>query len=50
MPHIETGIDTRREAAIAIIVFVYVIAALFNLYIPDTGVDHRVAAARTRSS
>ena len=42
IPHIETGIDTAGEAAIAIILFGYVIAALFNLYIPDTGVDHHV--------
>jgi MFS family permease len=41
IPHIDTGIDTAPEAAIAIIVFIYVIAAVFNLFIPDTGVDHR---------
>ena len=36
-----TPASTRAgEAAIAIILFVYVIAAVFNLYIPDTGVDH----------
>jgi MFS family permease len=42
LPWIDTGIDLRGEAAIAIIVFGYVIAAIFNLYIPDTGVDHHV--------
>ena len=42
MPRIDTGIDTPGEAAIAIILFGYVIAAGFNLYIPDTGVDHHV--------
>ena len=41
IPGIETGIDTGPEAAIAVIVVFYVIAAVFNLYIPDTGVDHR---------
>jgi len=41
MPLIETGIDTAPEAAIAVIVVFYLIAAVFNLYIPDTGVDHR---------
>jgi MFS family permease len=41
MPWINTGIDTPPEAAIAVIVVFYVIAAVFNLYIPDTGVDHR---------
>jgi len=41
MPMFETGIDSAPEAAIAVIVVFYVIAAIFNLYIPDTGVDHR---------
>ena len=42
IPRIETGIDTPPEAAILIISVFYVIAAVFNWYIPDTGVDHRV--------
>ena len=41
LPHIETGVDTPAEAAIAIIMLLYGVAAVFNLYIPDTGVDHR---------
>jgi LPLT family lysophospholipid transporter-like MFS transporter len=41
LPSIETGIDSPAEAAILIIVVFYAIAAVFNLYIPDTGVDHR---------
>ncbi|MES2561566.1 MAG: lysophospholipid transporter LplT [Pseudomonadota bacterium] len=41
LPGIDTGIDTPPEAAIAVIGALYVIAAIFNLYIPDTGVDHR---------
>ena len=36
LPAIELGIDTAPEAAIAAIVFIYVIAALFNLWIPRT--------------
>ncbi len=40
-PGIDTGIDSPPEAAIAVIGLFYVIAAIFNLYIPDTGVDHR---------
>jgi hypothetical protein len=40
LPRIETGIDTAPEVAIAMIVAFYVIAAIFNLYIPRTGVDH----------
>jgi LPLT family lysophospholipid transporter-like MFS transporter len=38
IPHIETGIDTPAEAAVFLIIFVYGVAALFNLYIPRTGV------------
>jgi MFS family permease len=37
LPHIETGIDTPPEAAILVISFFYLIAAVFNLRIPDTG-------------
>ncbi len=40
IPAIETGIDTAPEAAILVITVFYVIAAIFNLYIPNTGVDH----------
>ncbi len=36
MPMIDTGIDTPPEAAISAIVVLYVIAAIFNLYIPRT--------------
>ena len=38
IPRINTGIDTPAEAAIVVIAFVYAVAALFNLYIPNTGV------------
>jgi LPLT family lysophospholipid transporter-like MFS transporter len=41
LPLIDTGVDTAPEAAIAIIVVFYAIAAIFNIYIPNTGVDHR---------
>lgn len=41
LPWIDTGIDTAPEVAIMLIVVFYVIAAIFNLYIPRTGVDHR---------
>ena len=37
LPFIETHIDTAPEAAIAVISVIYVVAALFNLAIPDTG-------------
>jgi MFS family permease len=38
LPYFETAIDTPAEAAIAIIVVVYMVAALFNLEVPRTGV------------
>ena len=37
VPHIDTGIDTPSEAAILVISMLYLIAAVFNLRIPDTG-------------
>lgn len=37
MPSINTGIDTPAESAILIIMMIYVVAALINLKIPDTG-------------
>jgi len=42
LPMIDTGISTPPEAAICVIAFIYVIAAIFNWFIPDTGVDRRV--------
>ncbi len=36
MPLIDTGIDTPAEAALAVIIAVYALAALFNLYVPRT--------------
>jgi MFS family permease len=36
LPFIDLGITTPPEAAIAAIVFIYVLAAIFNLYIPRT--------------
>src|SRR5947207_2966346 len=44
IPRIETGIETPPQAAISVIMGCYAIAALFNWYIPDTGVDRRVAS------
>jgi len=42
MPMIDTPVNTPPEAAIAVIMSRYLIAAVFNWFIPDTGVDHRV--------
>ncbi|MDM5180588.1 lysophospholipid transporter LplT [Massilia sp. DJPM01] len=36
MPLIETGIDTTTEAALCVVVAVYLLATMFNLRIPDT--------------
>ena len=41
IPGIDTGIETTPEINLIIIGTIYVIAAAFNLYIPDTGVDHK---------
>ena len=40
-PMIETGVDTVAEMTLVIVGALYLIAALFNLYVPDTGVDHK---------
>ena len=40
IPHIDTGIDTGPEAAILVISLFYLIAAVFNLRIPDTGAKY----------
>ena len=37
LPSFDTGIDTPAESAILIIMMIYVVAALINLKIPDTG-------------
>ena len=44
IPKIDTGIDTPPQAAIAVIMGCYAIAAVINWYIPDTGVERRVAS------
>ena len=41
LPAIETSIDTPAEVAMLVISLLYLVAALFNLFIPDTGVDHK---------
>jgi LPLT family lysophospholipid transporter-like MFS transporter len=37
IPVVHTGIDTPIEAALCVIVAAYIVAAIFNLRIPDTG-------------
>ncbi len=40
-PMIDTGIDTPPEAAIFVLIFIYMLAAWFNTRIPLTGVEMR---------
>jgi MFS transporter, LPLT family, lysophospholipid transporter len=40
-PFFDTGIDTPPEAAISVLIFVYILAAWFNTRIPHTGVPMR---------
>ena len=40
-PLMDTGVDTVGEMALTVVAVFYIIAALFNLYVPDTGVDHK---------
>ena len=40
-PVFDTGIDTPPEAAIFVLIFIYVLAVCFNLRIPHTGVEMR---------
>jgi LPLT family lysophospholipid transporter-like MFS transporter len=40
-PIINTGVDTAPEAAISCLIFVYILAAWFNMRIPHTGVEMR---------
>ena len=40
IPRIDTGVDTGPEAAILVISLFYLIAAVFNLRIPDTGAKY----------
>jgi MFS transporter, LPLT family, lysophospholipid transporter len=41
IPGFESGIDTPPEMAISIIVGFYIIASIFNLYIPKLAIDHK---------
>ena len=41
VPIVTTGINSAPELAIAIIMVIYLVAALFNLYIPHVPIDHK---------
>ena len=40
-PLIDLGIDTVSEMTISVVGALYLVAAVFNLYVPETGVDHK---------
>jgi MFS family permease len=40
-PVIDTGIDSVSEMALCLVGIFYILASIFNLYIPETGVDHK---------
>ena len=40
-PLIDSGIHTVAQSNLAVIGAIYLLAALSNLYVPDTGVDHK---------
>ena len=42
LPRLLSDIDSPGEIAIVFIMVLYLIAAIFNLFIPDTGVDHKM--------
>jgi hypothetical protein len=44
LPSLDTTINTPLEAALSVIMVIYIIAAIFNLYIPDTGVRYKKQA------
>jgi MFS family permease len=42
LPLIDTGINTPTEAALCVVVAIYIVATLFNLRIPDTGAKYAI--------
>ena len=46
LPFITTSIDTAPEAAISVLIFIYILAAWFNTRIPHTGVEMRPMPTR----
>ena len=48
-PFIDTGVNTPPEAAISVLTLVYLLAAWFNMHIPDTGVEMRPLPKRLTS-
>ncbi len=50
LPWIDTGLASPPEAAICVIIFVYLLAAWFNTRIPHTGVEMRALRANPEHS
>ena len=48
-PLIDTGVNSAPEAAISVLIFVYLLATWFNTHIPLTGVDMRPLPRRITS-
>jgi MFS family permease len=49
LPFVTTSIDTAPEAAISVLIVIYMLAAWFNTHIPDTGVEIRPMPRRLTS-
>ena len=49
IPILNTSIDTAPEAAISVLILIYMLAAWFNTHIPDTGVEIRPMPQRLTS-
>jgi MFS family permease len=49
LPMLDTGVETAPEAAISVLIFIYLLAAWFNTHIPLTGVEMRVMPRRLAS-
>ena len=49
LPFIDTGIDTPPEAAISVLIGIYLLAAWFNTHIPHTGVEMRPLPSKLTS-
>jgi LPLT family lysophospholipid transporter-like MFS transporter len=49
LPFLTTSVDTPPEAAISVLIFIYLLAAWFNTHIPLTGVEMRPLPKRITS-
>jgi MFS family permease len=49
LPLVDTGVETPPEAAISVLILIYLLAAWFNTHIPQTGVEMRALPRRLSS-